>query len=43
LAWALLFEPVTPAVEAERLIYRRSCTELGEQVIRTGIAQGGFR
>lgn len=42
MAWSLLFEPVTPAVEAERLVYRRSYTELGEQVIRTGIAQGRF-
>src|SRR5690349_16426822 len=34
MAWALLFEPVSPAVEAERLNYRRSYTELGEGIIR---------
>jgi AcrR family transcriptional regulator len=42
MAWALLFEPVSPAVEAERLIYRRSYTELSEQIIRDGLAGGDF-
>lgn len=41
-AWSLLFEPVTPAVDAERLIYRRSYTELGEEIVRDGIADGTF-
>ncbi|MDI6104703.1 TetR/AcrR family transcriptional regulator [Actinoplanes sp. NEAU-A12] len=38
MAWALLFEPVSPVVEAERLVYRRSYTDLGEQIIRDGLA-----
>lgn len=42
MAWSLLFEPVTPAVDAERLIYRRSYTELGEEIIGDGIADGAF-
>jgi AcrR family transcriptional regulator len=42
MAWALLFEPVNPAVEAERLTYRRSYTDLGEQIIRAGLADGDF-
>lgn len=42
MAWALLFEPVSPAVEAERLVYRRSYTEIGEQVIADGLAGGVF-
>lgn len=42
MAWALLFEPVSPAVEAERLTYRRSWTDLGEQIIGDGVAAGEF-
>jgi AcrR family transcriptional regulator len=42
MAWALLFEPVSPAVEAERLTYRRAYTDLGEEIIRAGLAGGGF-
>ncbi len=42
MAWALLFEPVSPAVEAERLIYRRSWTDLGEQIVGDGVAAGEF-
>lgn len=42
MAWALLFEPVSPAVEAERLDYRRSYTELSERIIRDGLAGGDF-
>ncbi|MEU4423992.1 TetR family transcriptional regulator [Actinoplanes sp. NPDC024001] len=42
MAWALLFEPVNPAVEAERLMYRRSYTDLGEQIIGDGTAAGEF-
>ena len=42
LAWALLFEPVSPVVEAERLIYRRSYTDLGERIILDGLAGGEF-
>lgn len=39
-AWSLLFEPVDPAVEAERLRFRGSYVELGEAVLREGIAAG---
>ena len=42
MAWALLFEPVSPAVEAERLLYRRSYTDLGERIILDGLAGGEF-
>jgi AcrR family transcriptional regulator len=42
LAWALLFEPVSPVVEEERLVYRRSYTEIGEQIIRDGLRRGEF-
>jgi AcrR family transcriptional regulator len=42
MAWALLFEPVSPVVEAERLVYRRSYTELGAQIIRDGLEAGDF-
>src|SRR5699024_9107020 len=39
-AWSLLFEPVDPAVEAERLRFRVSYVALGEAVLREGIAAG---
>ena len=42
MAWALLFEPVSPVVEAERLVYRGSYTDLGEQIISDGLARGEF-
>ncbi|WP_406865060.1 TetR/AcrR family transcriptional regulator [Streptomyces sp. HUAS MG47] len=42
MAWSLLFEPVSPQVEGERLVYRRAYAELGERVIRDGIEQGRF-
>jgi AcrR family transcriptional regulator len=37
LAWALLAEPVDPAVEAERLHFRHSYSDLMAEVIREGI------
>jgi AcrR family transcriptional regulator len=40
LAWALLAEPVDPAVEAERLHFRHSYRDLMAGVIRDGIAAG---
>src|SRR5699024_2519660 len=40
MAWSLLFEPVDPAVEAERLRFRGAYVALGESVLRTGIAAG---
>jgi AcrR family transcriptional regulator len=40
LAWALLAEPVDPAVEAERLHFRRSYRDLMAEVIRDGIEAG---
>ncbi|MGB3303491.1 TetR/AcrR family transcriptional regulator [Gordonia sp. (in: high G+C Gram-positive bacteria)] len=42
LAWSLLFEPLIPAVEAERLTLRQSYRDLGEQIIARGVAQGAF-
>ncbi|MGQ4511152.1 TetR family transcriptional regulator [Streptomyces sp. DW26H14] len=42
MAWSLLFEPVSPVVEAERLVYRRSYVDLGEGIVRDGIALGAF-
>ena len=40
LAWALLAEPVDPAVEAERLHFRHSYRDLMAEVIREGIEAG---
>ncbi|MCF8605964.1 TetR/AcrR family transcriptional regulator [Gordonia sp. HY442] len=42
LAWSLLFEPVIPAVDAERLRLRRWYRALGAGVIADGIADGTF-
>jgi AcrR family transcriptional regulator len=39
-AWALLAEPVDPAVEAERLTFRRAHAEHFAAILRTGIASG---
>jgi AcrR family transcriptional regulator len=40
LAWALLAEPVDPAVEAERLQFRRAYAEVFERAIAAGIQRG---
>jgi AcrR family transcriptional regulator len=40
LAWALLAEPVDPAVEAERLAFRRAYAETFSRVLADGIASG---
>ncbi|HWH96267.1 MAG TPA: TetR/AcrR family transcriptional regulator [Baekduia sp.] len=40
LAWALLAEPVDPAVEAERLQFRRAYAEVFATTIRDGVAAG---
>jgi AcrR family transcriptional regulator len=40
LAWALLAEPVDPAVEAERLVFRRAYRDLFAAVLEEGIASG---
>ncbi len=40
LAWALLAEPVDPAVEVERLHFRRSYRDLLAEVLADGIASG---
>ncbi|MGO3325255.1 TetR/AcrR family transcriptional regulator [Gordonia sp. (in: high G+C Gram-positive bacteria)] len=42
LAWSLLFEPVIPAVDAERLRLRRWYRALGADLIADGIAEGTF-
>jgi AcrR family transcriptional regulator len=40
LAWALIAEPVDPAVEAERLVFRRAYRDALAGVIEAGIAAG---
>jgi AcrR family transcriptional regulator len=40
LAWALLAEPVDPAVEAERLQFRRAYAEVFAGAVRAGVAAG---
>ena len=40
LAWALIAEPVDPAVEAERLIFRRAYRDAFAQVIAAGVESG---
>ncbi|WP_024796018.1 TetR/AcrR family transcriptional regulator [Tomitella biformata] len=40
LAYSLLFEPVDPVVEAERLRFRAAYHSMGERVLREGIAAG---
>ncbi|MGI8557574.1 MAG: TetR/AcrR family transcriptional regulator [Solirubrobacteraceae bacterium] len=40
LAWALLAEPVDPAVEAERLIFRRAYRDNFAELIEAGVARG---
>ena len=40
LAWALIAEPVDPAVEAERLVFRRAYRDAFAAVIETGVAAG---
>lgn len=42
LAWALLAEPVGPAIDAERLAYRRSYAGLVAGIVEQGIAEGVF-
>ena len=40
LAWALIAEPVDPAVEAERLVFRRAYRDAFATVIEAGVADG---
>src|SRR5436190_13581709 len=40
LAWALIAEPVDPAVEAERLVFRRAYRDAFAGVIEDGVASG---
>jgi len=40
LAWALLAEPVDPAVEAERLIFRRAYRDVFAGLLQEGVASG---
>jgi AcrR family transcriptional regulator len=40
LAWALLAEPVDPAVEAERLVFRRAYAAVFAEILREGLAAG---
>ncbi|HEY1596113.1 MAG TPA: TetR/AcrR family transcriptional regulator [Thermoleophilaceae bacterium] len=43
MAYALLAEPVDPAVEAERLTFRRGYRDAFARVLHEGIASGEFR
>src|SRR5262249_59255042 len=40
LAWALVYEPVDPLVDAERLVYRREYCRHMAALLRAGIAAG---
>ncbi len=40
LAWALIAEPVDPAVEAERLVFRRAYRDVFASVIAAGVESG---
>ncbi len=40
LAWALIAEPVDPAVEAERLVFRRAYRDVFADVIEAGVESG---
>jgi AcrR family transcriptional regulator len=40
LAWALLAEPVDPAVEAERLVFRRAYADVFARAIAEGVQRG---
>ena len=40
LAWALIAEPVDPAVEAERLVFRRAYRDAFAEVVADGVASG---
>jgi AcrR family transcriptional regulator len=42
LAWALVYEPVDPLVDAERLVYRRNYCRGMAALLREGIAAGEF-
>jgi AcrR family transcriptional regulator len=42
LAWALVYEPVDPAVDAERLAYRRNYCDGMAMLIRRGIETGAI-
>ncbi|MDF1691594.1 MAG: TetR/AcrR family transcriptional regulator [Zhongshania sp.] len=42
LAWALIAEPVDPAVDIARLQYRKTYTALFETVVQNGIVSGEF-
>ncbi|GEE02436.1 TetR family transcriptional regulator [Gordonia spumicola] len=42
MAWSLLFEPVIPAVDAERLRLRQWYREMGESIIADGVERSVF-
>jgi AcrR family transcriptional regulator len=42
LAWALLAEPVDPAVEAERLVFRRAYAQVFSASLRAGVLDGSL-
>lgn len=42
LAWSLLFEPVDPRIDAERLVYRAAYHAMTTEILREGMAAGEF-
>src|SRR4051794_27855205 len=42
LAWALLAEPVDPAVEAERLVFRHAYAQVFSSALREGVFDGSL-
>ena len=42
LAYALIFEPVDPLVDAERLVFRRSYATILGGLVKEGVASGAF-
>jgi AcrR family transcriptional regulator len=42
LAWALLAEPVDPAVESERLVFRRAYAQVFASSLREGVLEGSL-
>jgi len=42
LAYAMIFEPVDPEVDAERLVFRRSYADVFQMIVEAGVSSGEF-
>jgi len=42
LAYAMIFEPVDPEVDAERLVFRRSYADVFRMIVEDGVSSGEF-